>query len=201
MVNLAPLIFLLTFVITFPVFAVVPSNLQLCSRGLDSAGAALAQDLNSGEYSRIIVSTIEGRFGEQLRNSLGAALTRAGKTVYYAAAGDNSEKLLLQSAINDYSLRYVGVGGGIFRQGKVAREFSVSAGGRLLAADGRLEHTLATQTLMIADTVSFDQARRARGDDSFLAPALPPTTFQRLIEPGVIAGITGVLVYLFFASR
>ncbi|MGB5105441.1 MAG: hypothetical protein WBP29_09260 [Candidatus Zixiibacteriota bacterium] len=201
MVKFAPLLFLLTFLSAPTVRADVLTNLQLCSRGVDSTGALFANDLNSSEFSRIIVSTIEGRFGEALRSSIAASLTKRGKTVYYAAADDNSDRLLLQSTINDYSLRYVGIGGGVFRQGKVAREFSISAAGALLASDGRLERTLETRTLMVADTLSFDQARRARGDDTFLAPALPPTTFQRLIEPGVIAGITGVLVYLFFASR
>ena len=201
MVKFASILILSTFWLAIPAWATVPNKLQLCTRGIDSTGAIIANDLNSGEYSGIIVSTIDGRFGEALRNSIGAALTKLGKSVYYAVPDDNKEKLLLQSTVNDYSLKYVGVGGGLFRQGKVAREFSVSAAGRITAPDGKLERTLETRTLMIADTLSFDQARRARGDDPFLAPALPPTTFQRLIEPGVIAGITGVLVYLFFASR
>jgi len=53
----------------------------------------------------------------------------------------------------------------------------------------------------VSDTLSFGDARLVRGDDSFLSPALPPTLSQRVVEPGLIVGITGALVYLFFASR
>jgi len=90
---------------------------------------------------------------------------------------------------------------GFFSQGRVARMFGISGASQLLGSDGRLLHFAAVSTLTFCDTLSYNEARAARGKDSFMSPALPPTIYQRLVEPSLILGITGALVYLFFASR
>jgi hypothetical protein len=178
------------------------SNQEFCASGVDKLAAALVADLDPGESSPLIVSDIDGRFGEILRGRLAERLRERGFGVYLAAADSSATgKFLLQSTINEYSLKYVGSGGSAFRQGKVVREFVIGATNRLLERDGKLVRTFEARSVVLADTLSFDQARRAKGSDLFLSPALPPTTFQRLVEPGIIAGVTGVLVYLFFASR
>lgn len=180
----------------------VPANHDFVASGLDSLAAVSVEDLNSVEFPNMIVSPVDGRFGENLRDRLAANLLKKGIGAYLAPnEGESRGKFLLQSTINDYSLKYIGTGGGVFRQGKVVREFAVLSQSRLLADDGKLVRTLDAQSLVLSDTLTFDQARRARGDDAFYSPTLPPTTFQRLVEPGIIAGITGILVYLFFASR
>jgi hypothetical protein len=79
--------------------------------------------------------------------------------------------------------------------------FGISGASQLLGSDGRLLHSAVVSTLTLCDTLSYNEARAARGNDSFLSPTLPPTIYQRLVEPGLILGITGALVYLFFASR
>ncbi len=179
----------------------VQANAEFCSAGVDSLAVRIAADLNSGENIDMIVANIEGRFGERLRSCVAARLMGGGSNVFLHPADTLSRtKYLLQSVINEYSLRYVGIGGGAFRQGRITRQFAISAISHLVGPDGKLVRSLESSAV-VADTLNFDQAREARGGDSFLAPALPATTFQRVVEPGIIAGITGVLVYLFFASR
>lgn len=178
------------------------SNQEFCASGIDSLAVEIVADLNAGDYSPLIVSDIEGRFGDVLRSRLAARLMERGIDVFLTGAdGRGTGKYQLQSTINEYSLKYVGSGGSLFRQGKVAREFAISATCCLVEGDGKLVKAFDRRSLVHADTLSLEQARKARGSDMFLSPALPPTTFQRLIEPGIIAGVTGVLVYLFFASR
>lgn len=195
-------IILSTFFLASKVLIAAPANNDFVAAGIDSLAAVAVADLNSVEFPTLIVSSVEGRFGETLRHRLAANLLKRGITAYLTTEeGDKQGKYLLQSTISDYSLKYVGAGGGIFRQGKVIREFKIDSESRLLADDGRLVKSLEGQSLTLSDTLSFDQARQARGEDLFMAPTLPPTTFQKLVEPGIIAGVTGILVYLFFASR
>ncbi len=179
-----------------------PANRDFVAVAIDSLAVVSVKDLNSVDFPSLIVSPVDGRLGETLRGRLATNLLKKGITAYLLPGeGDNQGKILLQSTINDYSLRYVGAGGGVFRRGEVVREFAILSQSQLLADDGRLIRTMEVQSLVVSDTLTFDQARQARGEDAFFSPALPPTTFQRLVEPGIIAGITGVLVYLFFASR
>jgi hypothetical protein len=191
-----------TFILFNSLIFAAPSNQEFCASGVDKLAIALVADLESGESSPLIVSVIEGRFGEALRGRLAERLRERGFEVYLAAADSSAaRKYLLQSTINEYSLKYVGSDGSAFRQGKVVREFAINATKRLLERDGKLVRTFEACSVVLADTLSFDQARRAKGSDLFLSPALPPTMFQRVVEPGIIAGVTGILVYLFFASR
>ena len=202
MVKTSILILLTFLTIAVGRLLAVPANHDFVALGIDSLAAVSVKDLNSVDFPNMIVSPVEGRFGETLRDRLAAKLMKKGIGAYLSQNdGDSHGKFLLQSTINDYSLKYSGTGGGVFRQGKVVREFAILSQSRLLAEDGKLVHTLDAQSLVLSDTLTFDQARRAQGDDAFYAPELPPTTFQKLVEPGIIAGITGILVYLFFASR
>lgn len=202
MVRPALLIFLTTMIFAAGSLFAVPANHDFVAAGIDSLAVISVKDLNSVDFPSIIVLPVDGRIGEALRGRLAANLVKKGISAFLTQGeGDNQGRFLLQSSINDYSLRYVGTGGGVFRQGKVIREFAILSQSRLLEGDGRFVKTMEAQSLVVSDTLTFDQARRVRGEDTFYAPALPPTTFQRLIEPGIIAGITGVLVYLFFASR
>ncbi len=202
MVRPALLIFLTTMFSAAGSLFAVPANHDFVAAGIDSLAVISVKDLNSVDFPSIIVLPVDGRIGEALRGRLAANLVKKGISAFLTQGeGDKQGRFLLQSSINDYSLRYVGTGGGVFRQGKVIREFAILSQSRLLEGDGRFVKTMEAKSLVVSDTLTFDQARRVRGEDTFYAPALPPTTFQRLIEPGIIAGITGVLVYLFFASR
>lgn len=201
MAKCSPLILICTFAFFSFAGAATISNNEFALRGVDSLAGSMAASLKSVPAAAIIVSKVEGRFGEALQNNLANALMRNGKTVYLSSEKPEGEKLLLQSTIHDYSLTYVGIGGGLFRQGQVAREFAISASARLLEPDGRLSQSFDSHAVTIADTLSFDAAKRARGGDTLLSPEMPSTSFQRIVEPGLIVGITGALVYLFFASR
>ncbi len=202
MVRPSLIIFLTTLIFAAGSLFAVPANHDFVAAGIDSLAVVAVKDLNSVDFPNMIVSPVDGRFGETLRDRLAANLLKKGITAFLTPGeGDHQGKFRLQSTINDYSLRYVRTGGGVFRQGKVVREFAILSQSRLVADDGKLVSTMEARSLVVSDTLTFDQARRVRGEDSFYAPALPPTTFQRLVEPGIIAGITGVLVYLFFASR
>ena len=202
MVRPSLLVLLTSLIVASGSLLAVPANHDFVVSGIDSLAAVSVKDLNSVEFPNMIVSPVDGRFGETLRGRLAANLLKKGISAYLTPNNsDSSGKFLLQSTINDYSLKYIGTGGGVFRQGKVVREFAILSQSRLLADDGKLVRTLDAQSFILSDTLTFDQARRVRGEDAFYAPGLPPTTFQRLVEPGIIAGITGILVYLFFASR
>lgn len=202
MVRLSLLTFLTSLILVSGSLFAVPTNHDFVSAGIDRLAAVSVKDLNSVDFPNMIVSPVDGRLGETLRDRLAANLLKQGIGAYLSQDESNSQgKFLLQSTINDYSLKYTGTGGGVFRQGKVVREFAILSQSRLLADDGKLVRTLDAQSYVVSDTLTFDQARRVRGDDVFYSPGLPPTTFQRLVEPGIIAGITGILVYLFFASR
>lgn len=201
MVRSVLVLLLPTFFLCFSAASAARSNQDFCIAGVDSLAASIASDLNAGDFLPLIVSEIEGRFGDVLRSRLAARLTGSGRDVYLDTQADRSGKYLLQSTINECSLKFVGRGGNAFHQGKVVREFALSAAVRLLEQDGKLAREFATRSVILSDTLTFEQARRARGNELFLSPELPPTTFQRLVEPGIIAGVTGVLVYLFFASR
>lgn len=202
MVKPSLLTFLTSLILVSGSLFAVPTNHDFVSAGIDSLAAVSVKDLNSVDFPNMIVSPVDGRLGETLRDRLAANLLKQGIGAYLSQDESNSQgKFLLQSTINDYSLKYTGTGSGVFRQGKVVREFAILSQSRLLADDGKLVRTLDAQSYVVSDTLTFDQARRVRGDDVFYSPGLPPTTFQRLVEPGIIAGITGILVYLFFASR
>ena len=202
MVRLVLVLFLSAFLFLHESSLAVESNQDFCAAGVDSLAFKLASAFKPGDPARLIVSSIEGRFGDVLRSRLAARLMERGFVVYLSLpVSGGSGKYQLQSTINEYSLKYVRSGGSAFRQGKLVREFTINASCRLLESDGKFVRTFDAPSFVLADTLSFEQARRARGSDLFMSPALPPTTFQRLVEPGIIAGVTGILVYLFFASR
>ncbi|MFH2056528.1 MAG: hypothetical protein ABIJ61_11255 [bacterium] len=98
-------------------------------------------------------------------------------------------------------LRYQAFGQGLFRQGRVERIFEVNGAAMLTEGDGLLRQTARVDRLVLVDSLSFDQAKAAREGDGLYAPEMPASLFQRVVEPTLVVGITGTLVYLFFASR
>lgn len=179
-----------------------PSNEQFCNLGIailaDSLGSKL---VTASESGGVELDSISGRFGQKLQDLLAAGLEKSGIPVYFSSNGLALNRPIVKTTVNDYRFRYEGVRRGLFSQSKVARIFSVGASGRVLAPDGRLSRLAEVSAVTVCDTLSFGEARTARGDDVFLSPSLPPTLSQRVVEPGLIVGITGALVYLFFASR
>jgi hypothetical protein len=182
-------------------FAAPPSNEQLCEKGIETLADSLATKLMAPADSGVTLLPVDGRFGQQLQNSLAVRLERSGIAVYLVSGGVDSKRPVVKTIVNDYHLSYEGVHRGFFSQARVARMFGISGASQLLGNDGRLLRSAVVSTLTLCDTLSYDEARAARGKDSLLSPALPPTIYQRLVEPGMILGITGALVYLFFASR
>jgi hypothetical protein len=181
--------------------AALLSNEQLCKKGVESLADSLAGQLAASTDSGVTLLPIDGRFGQELLSNLAVSLERSGIPVYLVSGGVDSKRPVVKTIVNDYHLSYEGVHRGFFSQGRVARRFGISGASQLLGNDGRLLHSAAIGTLNLCDTLSYNEARAARGKDSFMSPTLPPTIYQRLVEPGLILGITGALVYLFFASR
>lgn len=181
--------------------AAVLSNEQLCEKGIESLADSLAGQLTVPVDSGVLLLPVEGRFGQQLLNNLAVRLERSGIPVYLISEGVDSKRPVVKTTVNDYHLSYEGVHRGFFSRGRVARMFGISGASQLIGSDGRLLNSAAVSTLTLCDTLSYNEARAVRGRDSFMSPTLPPTIYQRLVEPGLILGITGALVYLFFASR
>jgi hypothetical protein len=186
---------------SLPAAAAVLSNERLCEKGVEMLADSLAGQLTAPTDSGVVLLSVDGRFGQLLLNDLAVRLERSGISVYLVSGGVDSKRPVVKTIVNDYHLSYEGVQRGFFSQGRVARMFGISGASQLLGGDGRLLHSAVASTLTVCDTLSYSEARAARGRDSFLSPILPPTIYQRLVEPGLILGITGALVYLFFASR
>ncbi|TFH62192.1 MAG: hypothetical protein E4G91_07660 [Candidatus Zixiibacteriota bacterium] len=181
--------------------AAVLSNEQLCEKGVETLADSLAGQLTVPADSGVMLLPVEGRFGQQLLDNLAARLERSGIRLYLVSGGVDSKRPVVKTTVNDYHLSYEGVHRGFFSRGRVARMFGISGASQLLGSDGRLLRSATVSTLTLCDTLSYNEARAVRGRDSFMSPTLPPTIYQRLVEPGLILGITGALVYLFFASR
>jgi hypothetical protein len=197
--KLAAVLLLLAAVRPLPGAAL--SNEQFCLQGVAKLADSLALKLAVPADSGLLLLPIEGRFGQQLLTNLAASLDRSGVPIYLSATGVAGNRPFVKTIVDDYHLSYESVRHGLFSRGRVARVFSIGGNSKILEPDGRLLRTAGVSSMIIGDTLSNDEARAARGKDSFLSPALPPTTYQRLVEPGLILGITGALVYLFFASR
>ena len=192
---------LLLFFFFLPASAAVLTNGQLCEKGVAALADSLAGHITAPADSGVTLLPVDGRFGQQLLSNLAVRLEHSGIRVYLGSAGVDSKRPVVKTTVNDYHLSYEGVHRGFFSRGRVARMFGISGACQLLSSDGRLLQSAEVSTLTLCDTLSYDEARAARGKDSFLSPTLPPTIYQRLVEPGLILGITGALVYLFFASR
>ncbi len=148
----------------------------------------------------VAVDSVGGELGSELRHRLATSLTNAGISAHLDEHNRDG-KLLLQTFIQDATLEYRSVGAGIFRQGRVMRVFTMSGYGRVLDGSGVMTRSLESLSVSVADTLDINAARAARGNGRLLAPEMPATLFQRLVEPGIVVSITGALVYIFFASR
>ncbi len=148
----------------------------------------------------VAVDSVGGELGFELRHRLATSLTHGGISAHLDDH-NRGGKLLLQTFIQDATLEYLSVGAGIFRQGRVMRVFTMSGFGRVLDSAGVMTRSLESLSVSVADTLEINAARAARGTGRLLAPEMPATLFQRLVEPGIVVSITGALVYIFFASR
>lgn len=175
-------------------------NRQFVERGIDAFSDSLILTLLVGHRDAVAIDSVAGPLGEALRQSLARRLSAHGLTSYLGG-GERDGKLLLQTFVNDYSLAYRNADAGLFRQGQVERVLTLAGYGRTIQPGGELQQAGGVTLVALRDTLSFEQARAARAPGSQLSPELPPTLFQRIIEPGIVVGITGALVYLFFASR
>ncbi len=181
--------------------AAVLSNEQFCGRGVQALADSLVKRLAVPADSAVTLLPVDGRFGGQLFNEMAASLQRSGVPVYLVTTSIDSKRPVVKTTVNDYHLTYDGVQRGLFSQGRVTRMFEISGVSQLLESDGRMLLPAVVGVSTASDTLSHDEARAAWGKDGFLSPPLPPSVYQRLVEPGLIVGITGALVYLFFASR
>jgi hypothetical protein len=176
------------------------TNQQFVNEGIGVFVDSLVTSLGIEAGNVVYVDSIEGEFGSIVRHTLARSLMVQGSESYLTPTVVNG-KLLLQCYVNHCSLVYQGMGGGLFKPGGVERVFAITGYGRLLDERGLLVASTPQIMAALLDTLTFDQARSVVGPSRFLAPKLPPTLFQRLIEPGIVVGITGALVYLIFASR
>lgn len=184
-----------------PLTAAVSTNDQLCASGVEALADSLTMKISLDSISAVTVVSVEGRFGKQLLDRMLSRLGSVGTSTYLQTSEVGSQRPLLQATVDENRLSYKGINSGLFSSGKVLREFRISGSCRLLQSDGKLIRTSVVKSLAIGDTLSFNDSRLAWGNDPFLCPELPPSLYQRLVEPGLILGITGVLIYLFFASR
>ncbi len=175
-------------------------NRQFVERGIDAFSDSLILTLLVGSRDAVAIDSVAGPLGEALRQGLARRLSAQGLASYLGGE-ERDGKLLLQTFVNDYSLSYRNAGAGLFRQGRVERVFTLAGYGRTLQPGGELLQAGGTTVVALQDTLSFEQARAARAPGTLLSPELPPTLFQRVVEPGIVVSITGALVYLFFASR
>lgn len=175
-------------------------NRQFVERGIDAFSDSLILTLLVGYRDAVAIDSVAGPLGEAMRQSLARRLSAQG-LASYLGGNQREGKLLLQSYVNDYSLTYRNADAGLFRQGQVERVFTLAGYGRTIRSDGELQQAGEVAIVALRDTLSFEQARAARAPGSLLSPELPPTLFQRVVEPGIVVSITGALVYLFFASR
>ncbi len=175
-------------------------NRSYVKAGVVHLSGIISDSITVAANSAIRIDPIEGRCGIDLAHSLATNLTARGFRILLANAADPAD-FSLQTTVKEYSLRYRAVGGRLFRQSRIERSFSISAGAVLSTGTGKFVRALHDAQLVQRDTLSFAEARQARGDDPFLAPPLPPGVFQRVVEPSIVVGITGALVYFFFASR
>jgi hypothetical protein len=186
---------------TLSATAGVLSNEKFCERGVETLADSLVARLAAPADSGVLLLPVDGRFGGQLQKNLAARLESLRIPVYLVSGEVVSKRSIVKTTVNDYHLSYEGVRRGFFSQNRVARMFQVSGASQLLGRDGRLLQSAEVSGLTLCDTLSYTEARAARGKENFLSPSLPPTIYQRLVEPGLILSITGALVYVFFASR
>ena len=179
----------------------VLSNERFCGRGIETMADTLVSRLQLERGRDVTLVTIGGRFGELLMHQLSTKLGQLGITTYLGGSAGAPDRPSMRAEISDCRLSYASANARLFSRGKILREFRIGGYCRLLQSDGRLLQSILLNSLVVSDTLSYDDARLARGSDRFLSPDLPPTVYQRLVEPGLIIGITGTLVYLFFASR
>lgn len=175
-------------------------NRQFVERGIDTFSDSLILSLLVGYCDAVAIDSVAGPLGEALRQGLARRLNVQGLAGYLGSE-EQDGKLLLQIYVNDYSLTYRNADAGLFRQGQVERVFALAGYGRTIQPGGEVQRAGGVTLVAVRDTLSFEQARAARAPGSLLSPELPPTLFQRVVEPGIVVSITGALVYLFFASR
>jgi hypothetical protein len=186
---------------TLSATAGVLSNEKFCERGVETLADSLVARLAAPADSGVLLLPVDGRFGGQLQKNLAARLESLRIPVYLVSGEVVSKRSIVKTTVNDYHLSYEGIRRGFFSQNRVARMFQVSGASQLLGSDGRLLQSAEVSGLTLCDTLSYTEARAARGKENFFSPSLPPTIYQRLVEPGLILSITGALVYVFFASR
>lgn len=124
--------------------------------------------------------------------------------VYQRTDADVTVPIDLRIENADFSVRYEkSAGDGFFRIGDVSRTVTATVSARSFRiSDGRVLYG-ATTTAAAVDTVPFDDL------DLLEDPAVPRSRgerpdgpiFERLIEPFIIIGATGIIVYLLFTVR
>lgn len=186
--------------LSVPAGAGMLDNEAFCKSVLDESCDSLLKQLPLPAEGGLILSRSDGRYGDLLHERLVENMHERGLTLYLS---DSSEGDMpsLETSLERMELTYRGIGSGLFSRGQVERSCVVSVSANLLAPDGRLLGVAGLSSLKRTELLEFDDAALARGDDALYAPAMPPSAFQRIVEPALILSITGALVYLFFASR
>ncbi len=173
-------------------------NRRFCEQTLSLLADSLVEKLELSS-----TDTIWTRLSESpvfLQQQLVEKLHEQG-TRLYLGQEPASGALNLEAETTALSLHYEAYGQSFFRKGRIRRTCEVSGQCILLDADGQLLRTALVGSLILADSLSFNQAAAARTGQGAYAPEMPGSLFQRVVEPSLIVGITGTLVYLFFASR
>ena len=178
----------------------VASNEAFCANVLAEACDSLLLQLSLPIDGPLFLLPVNGYHGDLFYDRLADQLHEQGVALYLSDSASGRAPSL-QTSLDRFELAYRGVNSGLISRGRVERSCIVSATARLLAEDGRLLRAATLSALKRVETLDYDAAKLARSGSGFYAPEMPPSVFQRVVEPALILSITGALVYLFFASH
>ncbi|MCK4858733.1 MAG: hypothetical protein KAT58_12235 [candidate division Zixibacteria bacterium] len=181
--------------------AAIESNRQFCARAVGSLADSLIVKLQLQPAGSIRLKSTDGDLDKLLHGQLAEGLHGQGFEVYLGEESRPNQMLQLEAAITAFNLSYQSEHQSLFSRGEIRRTCTLSATARLLSEEGRLLKTASLGDFEQSDILTYRAAKQARSGGELYSPELPASMFQRVVEPVLIVGITGVLVYLFFASR
>lgn len=177
------------------------SNPQFCTDAIDDLADTLFIKFKINDDKELYIDTINSILGDKLRSSLAEHFKTNAVKVYLAENSELSGQLKLTTRIDDLTLSYQRINSGLFKQGNIKRTLKITLQSSLISENGRFLQSESIPSFVKSDIISNADAKLARRGNNFYSPIVPPSLYQKMVEPALITVITGGLVYLFFASR
>lgn len=184
--------------------AAVPSNLMVLQKLLGNVSRAILRGLavRAGDSILLRVGGVEESW--IVSNAVVAEMKSESLQVFQPAEGIGGARYVLDITHAEVNVRYAGTfTESMFGAKKVQRE--VNAGFSSQVIDMRTNEIRYSGSLNDAqiDTVLIDEIERIEtpGVKSTHAAAPPATLLDKIVEPFVIIGATGVAIYLLFHVR